>query len=80
MNVILHPEVESKIKLKVVRSLGDVEPGAEDVSNSDITLGNINAEDNEALLEEGVSLKTEESDPEDIEIENGPDDKSTEQS
>ena len=26
MNVILHPEVESKIKLKVVRSLGDVEP------------------------------------------------------
>ncbi len=80
VSVILHPEVESKIKLKVVRSLGDAEPGAEDADSTDSTSGKMDAELNEALLEDGVSLKTEEAISDDIEIENEPDIKSTEQS
>ncbi len=80
MSVILHPEVESKIKLKVVRSLGDADPEAEDAKNPDSTSGKMNAELNEALLEDGVSLKTEENNSDDTEIENKPDIISTEQS
>ena len=80
ISVILHPEVESKIKLNVVRSLGDTTTGAEDTSESDSTSGNTNSELNENLLEEGVSLKTEEANSEELEIENEPDNKSTEQS
>ena len=80
MSVMLHPEVESKIKLKVVRSLGDADPDAEDANNSDSTSGKMNAELNEALLEDGVSLKTEENNSDDTEIENEPDIISTDQS
>ena len=78
--MILHPEVESKIKLNVVRSLGETTSGDEDASGPDSTSGNMNAELNEALLEDGVSLNTEEANPEDIEIENKLDNKPTEQS
>jgi len=56
VSIIFHPEVESKIKLRVVRSLGDNTLEAEDNS---ITHKNSD-EMNESLLEEGVSLKTEE--------------------
>jgi len=78
--VILHPEVESKIKLNVVRSLGETTSGDEDASGPDSTSGKTNAELNEDLLEEGVSLKTEEANSEESEIEDEPDNKSTEQS
>ena len=80
VSVILHPEVESKIKLNVVRSLGETTSGDEDASEPDSTSGKTNAELNEDLLEEGVSLKTEETNSEELEIENEPDNKSTEQS
>ena len=80
VSVILHPEVESKIKLNVVRSLGETTSGDEDGSEPDSTSGKTNAELNEDLLEEGVSLKTEEANSEELEIEDEPDNKSTEQS
>lgn len=80
VSVILHPEVESKIKLNVVRSLGETTSGDEDASEPDSTSGKTNAELNEDLLEEGVSLKTEEANSEELEPENEPDNKSTEQS
>ena len=80
VSVILHPEVESKIKLNVVRSLGETTSGDEDTSEPDSTSGKTNVELNEGLLEEGVSLKTEEANPEELEIENDPNNKSTEQS
>ena len=78
VSVILHPEVESKIKLKVVRSLGDKETKVEDASDLDRTPGEIDAERNKDLLDEGVTLKKEEDNPEEIEIENEPDNKSAE--
>ena len=78
VSVILHPEVESKIKLKVVRSLGDKETKVEEASDLDRTLGEIDAERNKAFLDEGVTLKKEEGNSEEIEIENEPDNKSTE--
>ena len=80
VSVILHPEVESKIKLNVVRSLGETKSGDEDASETDSTSSKTNAELNEDLLEEGVSLKTEEANSEELEIEDEPDNKSTEQS
>ena len=80
MSVILHPEVESKIKLNVVRSLGETTSGDENASGPDSTSGKTNAELNEDLLEEGVSLKTEDANSEELEIEDEPDNKSTEQS
>ena len=80
VSVILHPEVESKIKLNVVRSLGETTSGDEDTSEPDSTSGKTNAELNEDLLEEGVSLKTEETNSEELEIEDESDNKSTEQS
>ena len=56
MRIILHPEVDSKIELKVVRSLGDKTFENQDDSN----VSNVSYEDstelNESLLEEGVSL------------------------
>ena len=78
VSVILHPEVESKIKLNVVRSLGDKENKVEDASDLDRTPVEIDAERNKALLDEGVTLKKEEGNSEEIEIENKPDNKSTE--
>ena len=81
MNVILHPEVESKIKLKVVRSLGDTTSDIEDKKNEDNGPDEINAELNESLLEDGVSLKTEEEAiSEEVKEEPSSENKSSEQS
>ena len=60
ISVILHPEVESKIKIRVVRSLGDNTLEIEDESKIVNVSDEINSEMNESLLEDGVSLKTEE--------------------
>ena len=60
ISVILHPEVESKIKIRVVRSLGDDTLEIEDESKIVNVSDEINSEMNESLLEDGVSLKTEE--------------------
>tara|TARA_E500000178_G_scaffold126405_1_gene126186 strand:+ start:234 stop:854 length:621 start_codon:yes stop_codon:yes gene_type:complete len=56
VNIIFHPEVESKIKLRVVRSLGD---NSFETEENSITSKNSD-EINESLLEDGVSFKTEE--------------------
>ena len=72
MSVILHPEVESKIKLKVVRSLGDNTSEIEDQKNADNGSDEINVEINESLLEDGVSLKTEEAVSEETKVETSP--------
>ena len=70
VSIIFHPEVESKIKLRVVRSLGDktIETGDEGnvISGSD--------EINESLLEDGVSLKTEDVNSEKEALESLPED------
>ena len=60
ISVILHPEVASKIKIRVVRSLGDNTLEIEDESKIVNVSDEINSEMNESLLEDGVSLKTEE--------------------
>ena len=60
MSVLLHPEVQSKIKLKVVRSLGDTTPDVGDEKDADSGSDEVNAELNESLLEDGVLLKNEE--------------------
>ena len=60
ISVILHPEVESKIKIRVVRSLGDKTLETEDDNKISNVSDEINTEMNENLLEDGVSLKTEE--------------------
>ena len=75
VSIIFHPEVESKIKLKVVRSLGDKTFETEDESNT------IKASDeiNESLLEDGVSLKTKEVNSEEEVLGNSPENKLTEQ-
>ena len=80
MSVILHPEVESKIKLKVVRSLGDTTPDIEDKKNAYNGSDEINAELNESLLEDGVSLKTEEAISEEVKEETSSENKSSENS
>ena len=80
MSVILHPEVESKIKLKVVRSLGDTTPDIENEKDEDKDLDEINAELNVGLLEDGVSLKTEETISEEVKEETSSENKAPEQS
>ena len=80
MSVILHPEVESKIKLKVVRSLGDNIPDIEDKNDVQNGSDEINAELNESLLEDGVSLKTEETSSEEVEEETSSKNRAPEQS
>ena len=57
MRIILHPEVDSKIELKVVRSLGDEAFENKDDSNVSNVSDEGSTELNESLLEEGVSLK-----------------------
>jgi large subunit ribosomal protein L9 len=70
VSIIFHPEVESKIKLRVVRSLADNAFEAEDNS-----VTNKNSDEiNEGLLEDGVSLKKEEVNSEDGAPQNPPDD------
>ena len=80
ISVILHPEVETKIELKVVRSLGDtaIETDEDKGSNSD--LDEINAELNESLLEDGVSLKADDSISEEMNEDHESENKSAEQS
>ena len=80
MSVILHAEVESKIKLKVVRSLGDNTSEIEDQKNADNGSDEINVEINESLLEDGVSLKTEEAVSEEAKVETSPENESPQQS
>ena len=81
MSVILHPEVESKIKLKVVRSLGDTTSDVEDEKDADNGSDEIDAKLNESLLEDGVSLKTDEEAPsEEVKDETSTENKSPEQS
>ena len=80
MSVILHPEVESKIKLKVVRSLGDTTSDIEDEKDADKSSDEIGAKLNESLLEDGVSLKTEEAISEEVKDETSAENKSPEQS
>ena len=75
VSIIFHPEVESKIKLRVVRSLGDKTFEPEDDSN----LSTASNEINESLLEDGVSLKTEEVSAGKEAPEGAPEDESTEQ-
>ena len=79
MSVILHPEVESKIKLKVVRSLGENTTDIEDKKDANNGSDEINAELNESLLEDGVSLKTEEIISEEVEEETSSENKRSEQ-
>ena len=80
MRVILHPEVDSKIKLKVVRSLGDSISDVEDEKDADNGSDEIDAKLNESLLEDGVSLKTEETISEEVKEETSTENKSPEQS
>ncbi len=80
ISIILHPEVECKIELKVVRSLGDDIPGTREDSNVNNVSDEGSAVINESLLEEGVSLKPEETNPEEREQETLPEEKSSEES
>ena len=61
LRVILHPEVETKIELRVVRSLGDTAIETDEDKDSNSGLDKVNAELNENLLEDGVSLKADDS-------------------
>jgi large subunit ribosomal protein L9 len=70
VSIVFHPEVESKIKLRVVRSLSDNTFEAEDNSNTSKNSDEIN----EGLLEDGVSLKTEDVNSEEGAPQNLPED------
>ena len=61
LRIILHPEVETKIELRVVRSLGDTAIETDEDKDSNSGLDKVNAELNENLLEDGVSLKADDS-------------------
>ena len=80
ITVILHPEVETKIELKVVRSLGDTAIETDEDKGSSSDLDEINAELNESLLEDGVSLKADESISEEMNEDHESENKSAEQS
>ncbi len=75
VNIIFHPEVESKIKLRVVRSLGD---NSFETEENSITSKNSD-EINESLLEDGVSLETEEVNSEEEAPQTRPENELTEQ-
>ena len=76
VNIIFHPEVESKIKLRVVRSLGENTFETEDNSITSKNSDKIN----ESLLEDGVSLNKEEVNSEEEAPQNLPENELTEQS
>ena len=78
MSIILHPEVESKIKLKVVRSLGETSSDLEVKKNADDGSDETDAKINESLLEDGVSLKTEEVMSDEVKVESGSENDSSE--
>ena len=74
VSIIFHPEVEGKIKLRVVRSLGD-----NTFETEDNAITNKNSDEiNESLLEDGVSLKTEEVNSEEKAPQNIPENELTE--
>ncbi len=80
ISVILHPEVDTKIELKVVRSLGDKAIEINEDIDSSSGLDEINSELNESLLEDGVSLKSDASISEDANEDHEPENISGEQS
>ena len=80
LRVILHPEVETKIELRVVRSLGDTAIEKDEDKDSNSGLDKVNAELNENLLEDGVSLKADDSISEELNEDHETEDKSAEQS
>ena len=80
ISVILHPEVDTKIELKVVRSLGDKAIEINEDIDSSTGLDEINPELNESLLEDGVSLKSDDSISEDENEDNEPENIPGEQS
>jgi large subunit ribosomal protein L9 len=80
LRVILHPEVETKIELRVVRSLGDTAIETDEDKDSNSGLDKVNAELNENLLEDGVSLKADDSMSEELNEDHETENKSAEQS
>ena len=80
ISVILHPEVDTKIELKVVRSLGDKAIEINEDIDSSTGLDEINPELNESLLEDGVSLKSDDSISDDTNEDHEPENISGEQS
>ncbi len=80
LRVILHPEVETKIELRVVRSLGDTAIETDEDKDSNSGLDKVNAELNENLLEDGVSLKADDPIPEEMNEDDETENKSAEQS
>jgi large subunit ribosomal protein L9 len=80
LRVILHPEVETKIELRVVRSLGDTAIETDEDKDSNSGLDKVNAELNENLLEDGVSLKADDSISEEMNEDDETENKSAEQS
>ena len=80
ISVILHPEVDTKIELKVVRSLGDKAIEINEDIDSSTGLDEINPELNESLLEDGVSLKSDDPISEDANEDHEPENISGEQS
>ena len=80
ISVVLHPEVETKVELKVVRSLGDKTLDKEDDKNSGDALDEIDTQFNEGLLEDGVSLKADDPISGEVEADHKPENKSPEQS
>ena len=80
IRVILHPEVESNIKLKVVRSMGDTTSNIESEKDTDNNSDEVDTKLNESLLEDGVSLQTEETISEEVKEETSSENKLTDQS
>jgi large subunit ribosomal protein L9 len=80
LRVILHPEVETKIELRVVRSLGDTAIETDEDKDSNSGLDKVNAELNENLLEDGVSLKADDSISKEMNDDHETENKSAEQS
>ena len=80
LRVILHPEVETKIELRVVRSLGDTAIETDEDKDSNSGLDKVNAELNENLLEDGVSLKADDSISEEMNEDHETEKKSAEKS
>ena len=80
LRVILHPEVETKVELRVVRSLGETAIETDEDIGSNSGLNEINAGLNENLLEDGVSLKADDSISEEMNEHRETENKSVEQS
>ncbi len=80
LRIILHPEVETKIELRVVRSLGDTAIETDEDKDPNSGLDKVNAELNENLLEDGVSLKADDPISEEMNEDDETENKSAEQS